>query len=175
MAMGDPVILQVVGYQNSGKTHLTCTLVEEATKLGLRVGTLKHHGHSGEPLTKVSQKDSSKHFEAGAKVSAVEGEGELHLTARLDDQAASHFLTLYKQMNIELILIEGYKTWNYPKVVMIRDKKDESLISELNHVIAVICASEDSIHTDTPVFLRQLERDYVPWLIDYIRGKHHHE
>lgn len=65
-------IIQIVGYQNSGKTTLMEQLIKHATKEGLRVGTIKHHGHGGAPVENLS-KDSNRHEQAGARVSAVEG------------------------------------------------------------------------------------------------------
>ena len=36
-----------IGYQNSGKTTLVEKVIAELTRRGLRVGSLKHHGHHG--------------------------------------------------------------------------------------------------------------------------------
>jgi molybdopterin-guanine dinucleotide biosynthesis protein B len=45
-------ILQVVGYQNSGKTTLITKLIKMLKEMSYRVGTLKHHGHDGVLYTK---------------------------------------------------------------------------------------------------------------------------
>lgn len=42
-------ILQVVGYQNSGKTTLIEKLCQLAECEGLKLGCFKHHGHGGTP------------------------------------------------------------------------------------------------------------------------------
>lgn len=74
MALGQHrKILQIVGYQNSGKTTLMEQLIKQATMEGLRVGAIKHHGHGGVPMIETS-KDSSRHELAGAVVTAVEGQ-----------------------------------------------------------------------------------------------------
>ena len=41
------LILQVVGYQNSGKTSFVSELTARLSATGLRVGVIKHHGHGG--------------------------------------------------------------------------------------------------------------------------------
>lgn len=80
MALGQyRKILQIVGYQNSGKTTLMEQLIKQATMEGLRVGTIKHHGHGGVPTIETS-KDSSRHEQAGAVVTAVEGAGTLRMS-----------------------------------------------------------------------------------------------
>ncbi|MED4879509.1 molybdopterin-guanine dinucleotide biosynthesis protein MobB, partial [Anoxybacillus geothermalis] len=42
-------VWQVVGYKHSGKTTLMEKWVTAAVREGWRVGTVKHHGHGGEP------------------------------------------------------------------------------------------------------------------------------
>ncbi|GAA3320219.1 hypothetical protein GCM10020331_030320 [Ectobacillus funiculus] len=42
-----PVILQIAGYQNSGKTTVAEQIISSLTKEGLRVASFKHHGHGG--------------------------------------------------------------------------------------------------------------------------------
>lgn len=44
-------IVQVVGFQNSGKTTFIERILEKASEQGVHLGCLKHHGHGGEPQT----------------------------------------------------------------------------------------------------------------------------
>ena len=90
MALVKPVIYQVVGYQNSGKTTFLLKLIQVLKGYDLKVATIKHHGHGGYPDVS-QQKDSSKHLDAGAAVALVEGEGRIVLQAEdsnwnLDEQ-----------------------------------------------------------------------------------------
>lgn len=89
-------ILQVVGYQNSGKTTLMEQLIREATATELRVATIKHHGHGGIPDVE-SSKDSTRHERAGAAVAAVEGGGVLRLSAKrpLESRGDSCFISAF--------------------------------------------------------------------------------
>ncbi|TSB45361.1 molybdopterin-guanine dinucleotide biosynthesis protein B [Alkalicoccobacillus porphyridii] len=173
MAVGKPLIIQIVGYQNSGKTTLLCKLVDMAVKEGWRVGTLKHHGHGGRPLLEGQGKDSYKHYAAGATVSAVEGEGTLQLTARVEAGNPEATLELYRQMEIDLILVEGYKGWKYPKVVLLRDQEDVRLLKELEQIVAII-SKGNLVISESPYFLREDESNYLSWLGEYMRG-HLHE
>ena len=63
------VIIQVVGYKNSGKTTLVSELVRTLTSEGYRVGTLKHDAHDFEP--DIPGKDTWQHRKAGAQVTAI--------------------------------------------------------------------------------------------------------
>lgn len=174
MAMGvRPVILQIVGYQNSGKTTLMCQLIEEATIHNLRVGTMKHHGHGGKPDSASLNKDSDKHYAAGAVASAVEGAGVLQLTAQLNQDDPEGLLAVLQAMPLDLILIEGYKHWPYPKVVMLKNQQDERLLEQVNHTIAVVSLEERPQMTSFPVFLRGDEEQLLLWLVSYIRRQQH--
>lgn len=137
LELGIPV-LQVVGYQNSGKTTYVEKLINQATILGIRVATVKHHGHGGMPDLMESGKDSDRHRIAGALATSVEGEGVLQLYCKRDEWKLNDILTLYKQLPIDLVIVEGYKTENYPKVVLLRSEEDLSLLDELENIIAVI-------------------------------------
>ena len=44
---GAPSILQIVGYQNSGKTTLVEKIVHALAESEMKVATIKHHGHGG--------------------------------------------------------------------------------------------------------------------------------
>lgn len=49
MAVVTPIIVQVVGFQNSGKTTFVKKLLQELSKQNIYVATIKHHGHGGKP------------------------------------------------------------------------------------------------------------------------------
>ena len=78
--MVSPVIFQVVGYQNSGKTTFLNRLIEKLNGEQMRIATIKHHGHGGKPEVN-EEKDSAQYCHSGAKVSLVEGGGRLLLQA----------------------------------------------------------------------------------------------
>ncbi len=136
MAMVNPII-QVVGYQNSGKTTLVSKLVADFSKQGIAVAVLKHHGHGGAPEASDCKKDSEKHFRSGAIVSAVEGNGILQLSAQKRTSLALN-LSLLQSFQPDLILIEGYKNESYPKIVIVRHHRDLALIEQLDAIIAVV-------------------------------------
>jgi molybdopterin-guanine dinucleotide biosynthesis adapter protein len=61
--------IHILGRKNNGKTTLMVELVAHLTACGLRVGTIKHTHHAHELDT--PGKDSHRHREAGANVSAI--------------------------------------------------------------------------------------------------------
>ena len=139
MAVGlNTPIIQIVGYQNSGRTTLVEKLVTLVAEEGLRVGTIKHHGHGGKPDLDDIGKDSDIHRQAGAVATSVEGGGVLRLHCEKSNWQLSEIIELYKLLNIDVILVEGYKMNEYPKVVLLRKKEDQVLLDKLTNIIAVI-------------------------------------
>ncbi|XJZ28166.1 molybdopterin-guanine dinucleotide biosynthesis protein B [Bacillota bacterium Lsc_1132] len=131
--MVNPFIFQVVGYQNSGKTTVVTKLIKRLKNEGWEVAAIKHHGHGGRPEA-VETKDSAKHAEAGAAVSIVEGAGRLILQADKPSWNLAEEIQLISFFQPDIILIEGHKKENYPKLLILREKKDLELLKFVNHV-----------------------------------------
>lgn len=133
MALVNPIILQVVGYQNSGKTTLISKLLKELGHYGIKVVTIKHHGHGGKPEV-PEQKDSIKHLTAGAIAAIVEGEGRAILQVETDYFGLEKQIELLGFFHPDIIIIEGHKHADYPKIVLLRDKADIPLLEAVNHI-----------------------------------------
>lgn len=143
MALVDPVIFQIVGFQNSRKTTFMNKLIQELTKDQLKVVTIKHHGHGGKPFID-EQKDSSLHVNAGATASVVEGEGRLILQGEKSKWPLEEQIELLSFFKPDIILIEGHKYAHYPKAVLLRNREDLQLLTTLRN-IKVIFYLEDSL------------------------------
>lgn len=130
-------IIQVVGHKNTGKTTLMEKLVHYFSNVGYNVGTIKYHGHSGR-LKTVPGTDSYRHSEAGAKIATVKGAEELHITVKdLKTLELDQLIELYASLEINFILIEGFKYANYPKIVLVKNEQDTEILNELTNIVAV--------------------------------------
>lgn len=168
MAVGLKVV-QVVGYQNSGKTTLVTKLIQILHEQGYHVGTIKHHGHGGEPNNSDNGKDTEQHRLAGAEVVAVEGEGTIQLTANLRSWNLPKILSLYENFPLDIVLVEGYKSAAFPKIVMLRDENDKELLANVSNIIAVISSTEiDQINY--PSFNRKDDAAYLPYITNAVKG-----
>lgn len=127
-------VIQIVGYKNSGKTTLMKHLVHYFSKQELKVGTLKHHGHGGN-IQLDKDTDSVSHFEAGSSISGVQGEAITQLT--FDNLPFDELIKLYTTLSIDLLLIEGFKQADYPKIVLVKNHEDLSLLDKLSNIIVV--------------------------------------
>jgi molybdopterin-guanine dinucleotide biosynthesis protein B len=130
-------VCQIVGYKNAGKTTIIEKLIRYFNTLNRKTATLKHHGHGGEPK-QVQGTDSYRHLMAGAGISAVQGENQLQLTvADTADYSLEKLISFYTVMSIDILLIEGFKQADYPKIIILKTEEDKELL-ELSNIIAVI-------------------------------------
>ena len=168
MAVGhNQKIWQIVGYENRGKTTVTEQLIRALSDAQLRVGTIKHHAH-GQPDA-PSDKDSTRHERAGAVISAVEGGGIVRFAVHDATWQLQQLVALYATFPLDIILIEGYKTAHYPKVVIIGSPEDLSLL-QLPNIRAVLywpaCANEKWPH---PHFSIHEPEHYLSYLLQEMR------
>ncbi|PFM34944.1 molybdopterin-guanine dinucleotide biosynthesis protein B [Bacillus cereus] len=165
-----PSILQIIGYQNSGKTTLVEKIVHALAESEMKVATIKHHGHGGFP--EVAQKDSERHRKAGAVVSSVEGAGLLSLSSLRDEWSLQEIIRLYEFFEVDTILIEGYKAEKYPKVVLLRSAEDIELLHKVENVVAIITWDNvlSNLREDYKVFHITEEKLYVDWFLQTVRS-----
>jgi molybdopterin-guanine dinucleotide biosynthesis adapter protein len=142
VALVKPVIFQIAGFQNSGKTTFTKNLLKKLKQHEIRTVSIKHHGHGGKPDVDI-KKDSVQHIFSGADVSIVEGEGRLLLQAEYAEFSLVDQLSLLAFFQPDVILIEGYKRENYPKVLLLRDESDLPLLDQVKNVIALVYWKEE--------------------------------
>jgi len=132
------LIMQIIGYKNSGKTTLTSQLVSRFKHDGFRVGTIKHDAHDSFSLDQPGT-DTWKHSEAGADRTAI---SSAERSAVLWSAPASLNALLGHMSGMDIVLIEGYKRENHPKLALIRDPHDATLLHHLTSLIAVIAWPE---------------------------------
>ncbi len=133
-----------IGYQNSGKTTLVEKVIAELTRRGLRVGSLKHHGHHGFDID-VPAKDTWRHHQAGSKhvgLICATRWAEYADTREEDEMPARELLSRYS--DVDVVIIEGYKTEGFDNIVVARSGVDRlrgksSLDLVDGHTLALAC------------------------------------
>jgi molybdopterin-guanine dinucleotide biosynthesis adapter protein len=145
-------IFGITGWKNSGKTTLTCKLVEEFTRRGFRVATLKHAHH----LFDVDQEgtDSHRHRKAGAAEVAIVSGNRWALMHELGEQGEPSMQDMLARLSpCDLVLIEGYKREDHPKIEVRRKAAlDQSPLPDTGASIRAIAADHDIAEAHVPVF-----------------------
>lgn len=108
-------IVGIAGWKKSGKTTLTVRLVEEFTKRGLKVATVKHAHHAFDIDDGAT--DSARHRRAGARQVAVVSGARWALVTELAGAPEPNFEEVIAALEpADLIIVEGYKSAPIPKV-----------------------------------------------------------
>jgi molybdopterin-guanine dinucleotide biosynthesis protein B len=148
-------MLGFAAFSGTGKTTLLTQIIPILKQHGLRVGLIKHSHHNFQ----IDQpgKDSFRLREAGASpVMLVSTHRRAIITEispeqepRLDDQ-----LKLFDQSELDLILVEGFKAEQFPKIELHRPLLNKPLLYPNDPNIIAI-ASDCAL--ETPDYLTQLD------------------
>ncbi len=155
-------IISVVGKSNTGKTTLLEKLIVELKRRGYRLATVKHDAHGFD----IDQpgKDSWRHAQAGSDSVVISSSHKLALIRRLDEEMSLDQIAELVS-DVDLILTEGYKRGDKPKIEVSRRERSSELI----------CAEEElvAIATDQPfaVNVPQFDLDDAVGIIDLLEEK----
>ncbi len=143
-------VFGVTGYKNAGKTGLLERLVTEITARGKSVSTIKHAHHSFD--IDHPGKDSYRHRDAGARQVLLSSRARWALMTELrgDDEATLADL-LARLDPVDLVLVEGYKRDNHPKIEAYRAEMRHPLIATEDDTIRAV-ASDTALALKQPVF-----------------------
>ncbi|MFC1786793.1 molybdopterin-guanine dinucleotide biosynthesis protein B [Halobacteriota archaeon] len=111
------MILGVYGYSKSGKTTLIEELLKKLVADGYDIATIKHIPHEGFSID-TEKKDTGKYRKGGASTVVASSPGE---TAFMVSEGMRLHLILKTIQTIskpDLILVEGYKKENIPKIAV---------------------------------------------------------
>ena len=156
-------LLGIAGFKNAGKTTLTERLVRELTSRHYRISTIKH-AHHGFDIDQEGR-DSWRHRQAGASEVAIVSVKRWALVHELRGEAEPPLIEILSKLSpCDLVLTEGYKRENHPKIeVRNLDLGHPELVDEDKSVIA-IAANGAIDNSPVPVF----DREDVRALADFI-------
>ena len=142
-------IISIVGKSNSGKTTLLEKLIGELTGRGRRVATIKHNRHGFN--IDHEGKDSYRHKKAGAQIAVVSSPHQLALVSDVDhdhsfDEIRDRFIS-----GVDMILTEGFKVNDYPKIEVYRAELKRELISKKEDGLIAV-AADVKLDIDVPCF-----------------------
>ncbi len=143
-------IYGVAGWKNAGKTGLMERLVSEITSRGVTVSTVKHAHHNFD----VDQdgKDSYRHRNAGAKEVLLASRTRFALMHEMRGDEEPPLSELLARLSpVDLVLVEGYKRDQHPKIEAHRSATGNPLIAPDDPTVRAI-ASDVPLDLDRRVF-----------------------
>lgn len=129
-------VIGIVGWKNSGKTTLVEKLVQELTRRGLRVSTVKHAHHDFD--IDHPGKDSYRHRMAGAQEVVVASAHRWALLHELRGAPEPSLADLLRKLEpCDLVLVEGFKYGPHRKIQVRRTEAPGTLLPPEEAIIAV--------------------------------------
>ena len=162
---GGTPIIGIAGWKNSGKTTLTVRLIEEFTRRGFSVATVKHAHHNFQ--IDDADTDSARHRRAGAGQVAIVSAKRWALVTELGAAEEPDFAEVIAMLApADLIIVEGYKSAAIPKIEARRGASShETPLANDDPLVIAIAADEPTAHADPlPIF----KLDDVTTLADFI-------
>jgi molybdopterin-guanine dinucleotide biosynthesis protein MobB len=153
-------IISIVGKSGSGKTTLLENLISELKRRGHKIAVVKHSHHATE-LDDVT-KDTWRLSQAGSDISAIQSPNNLAIFRRIDYYFDPQEISNFILWDYDIILTEGFKGSDYPKIEVHRREQGKDLITDLQQLLAVV--TDEPLEIDVP----QFSQNEVPEIADLI-------
>jgi molybdopterin-guanine dinucleotide biosynthesis protein MobB len=154
-----PPIVSIIGRSKSGKTTLIEKLIVELKSRGYHVATAKHtHRDMTSP---ESDKDSDRHLKAGSEASLIIDPHGLMMIKPLQKELTLTQIAQIIGEDYDLILTEGYKQDDAPKIEVHR-KENAPPLTDVKKLFAI--ATDEPLDTK----VRQFALDDVKNIADLL-------
>ena len=134
--MNKTPLVCIVGHSGSGKTTYIERLIPELKKRGYRLAVIKHHQHEFD--IDVEGKDSWRYFKAGSDAAVISSPDKVALTRKVDHDLTPDELQALVGDGYDLIIIEGFKKSDEPKIEVHRAELGKTLACVPEDLIAVV-------------------------------------
>ena len=131
-----PPIVSFVGLSSVGKTTLLERLIPELKKRSYRVAIIKHDVH-GFDMDKPG-KDSWRFTQAGSDIIMISSPDKLALIKKVDHDSTLQELARLVGDSADIILTEGFKQREAPKIEVHRKAIGEKLLCKPEELVALV-------------------------------------
>jgi len=156
-----PPIVSVIGKSKSGKTTLIEKLIQELKSRGYRVATIKHTPQ-GLDFDEAG-KDSWRHIQAGSEATAISSPDKLVLIKPVNQDATLDEVAYLLGEDYDIILAEGFKRGNAPKIEVHRKDAGPPL-EDIKKLIGIV--TDEPLETKA----RQFSTDSIEDIADLLEN-----
>lgn len=149
--------IAISGVKNSGKTTLIVDLIKKFRKKGIIVGTLKHDGHDFQMDNLNS--DTDRHFKAGAKNSMIFSKSKFMYLEKNDTYNLDRYLSYFK--GCHLVLLEGLKSSDLPKIEIIREEVSKTPSSSSKNLLFYATDVDELLRDKSVKSIHLCDRDKI--------------
>ncbi|MBI04613.1 MAG: molybdopterin-guanine dinucleotide biosynthesis protein B [Pelagibacteraceae bacterium] len=157
-------IIGIVGWKDSGKTHLVSEIIKNLKLKKLKVASIKHAHHEFDIDHKNT--DSYIHRQSGSSQIIVSSSKRWAKITELENSNEKKLNELIEQLSYtDIVIVEGFKKENHPKIELIKDGNDNYLFNKISNIKAII--SDKKINTE----LHQFKRNDIELIVNFILNK----
>ncbi len=166
--IGSIPIISIVGKSNSGKTLFIEKLIPELKEAGLKVGTIKHDVH-GFDIDRPG-KDTWRHKQAGANLVLISSPYKIALIKDVEQDSKLDKLQEEYISDVDLILTEGYKSGDKPKIEVFRPARHEEKLCqpEEDEILTTVINKEKEEGEE--IFSSAEIKGVVKIILDFVAG-----
>ena len=154
-------IIGIIGWKNTGKTFFVSKIIKKLKSLNYRIASIKHAHHEFDidhPNT-----DSYIHRMSGSTQVIISSSKRWAKINELESQKEKKLDELISELSeIDIVLVEGFKNENHPKIEVINEKVNKHLFQNIKNVIAII--SDINLDID----LKQFKKNEIDKIVNFI-------
>jgi len=158
------IIFGIVGWKNVGKTYFAQQIISSLSSQKIRVASIKHAHHDFD--IDYPKTDSFLHRKAGSQQVIISSAKRWAKISEINENQEKKIDDLINELdNPEVVIVEGYKNDNHPKIEIIKNSLDSStfMFRELKNVAAIISdINISSFHK------KQFKKNQINEIVEYI-------
>ena len=158
------IVFGIVGWKNSGKTYFAQKIISSLSSKKIRVASIKHAHHDFD--IDLPHTDSFLHRKAGSQQVIISSAKRWAKISEINENQEKKIDDLINELdNPEVVIVEGYKNDNHPKIEIIKNSLDSStfMFRELKNVAAIISdINISSFHN------KQFKKNQINEIVEYI-------
>lgn len=155
-------IVGICGYSGSGKTTLLKKLIPELKLRNIKLAVVKHSHHNMD--IDIPGKDSYELRQVGAEQIIVASDQRWALIKETATNPPNLMDLINQFSDVELVLVEGFKDEQIPKIVCYRADNNKSLFYD-QHTIAIV---SDTVLDSS---IQQLNINDIKSITDFIQNR----